>query len=96
MKQVSRQGKLFAYFDEIQSELNKTASLKSNPQAGLILYDSDDKDTRDTIVNNFKKNMTVDILIVFNMLYKFDAPRLKRLYFGRKLRIIIFCRQSQE
>lgn len=79
--------KLFAYFDEIQDELNKTASLKSHLKAGLILYDSDDKETRDTIVNNFKKNMTVDILIVFNMLLTgFDAPRLKRLYFGRKLK----------
>ena len=30
--------------------------------------------------------MTVDLLIVFNMLLTgFDAPRLKRLYFGRKL-----------
>lgn len=79
--------KLFAYFDEIQAELNKDASLKSHLKAGLILYDSDDKETRDTIVNNFKKNMTVDILIVFNMLLTgFDAPRLKRLYFGRKLK----------
>ncbi len=79
--------KLFAYFDEIQAELNKSASLKSSLKAGLILYDSDDKETRDTIVNNFKKNMTIDILIVFNMLLTgFDAPRLKRLYFGRKLK----------
>lgn len=79
--------KLFAYFDEIQVELNKNASLKSNLKAGLILYDSDDKEARDTIVNNFKKNMTIDILIVFNMLLTgFDAPRLKRLYFGRKLK----------
>ena len=31
--------------------------------------------------------MTVDVLIVFNMLLTgFDAPRLKRLYFGRKLK----------
>lgn len=79
--------KLFAYFDEIQAELNKDASVKSHLKAGLILYDSDDKETRDTIVNNFKKNMTIDILIVFNMLLTgFDAPRLKRLYFGRKLK----------
>lgn len=79
--------KLFAYFDEIQNELNKDASLKSNLKAGLILYDSDDKETRSSIVNDFKKNMTVDILIVFNMLLTgFDAPRLKRLYFGRKLK----------
>ena len=31
--------------------------------------------------------MTIDILIVFNMLLTgFDAPRLKRLYFGRKMK----------
>jgi type I restriction enzyme R subunit len=31
--------------------------------------------------------MTIDILIVYNMLLTgFDAPRLKRLYFGRKLK----------
>jgi type I restriction enzyme R subunit len=56
-------------------------------RAGLILYDSDDKETRKQIVKDFKKNMTIDILIVFNMLLTgFDAPRLKRLYFGRKLK----------
>ncbi len=54
---------------------------------GLILYDSDDKETRKQIVKDFKKNFTIDILIVYNMLLTgFDAPRLKRLYFGRKLR----------
>lgn len=79
--------KLFAYFDEIQNELNKDASVKSHLKAGLILYDSDDKETRDSIVKDFKKNMTIDVLIVFNMLLTgFDAPRLKRLYFGRKLK----------
>lgn len=79
--------KLAAYFDEIQDELNKNASVKTHMRAGLILHDSDDKETRDTIVKDFKKNMTVDILIVFNMLLTgFDAPRLKRLYFGRKLK----------
>ena len=56
-------------------------------KAGIILHDTDDKETRKQIVKNFKKNMTVDILIVFNMLLTgFDAPRLKRLYFGRKLK----------
>lgn len=41
----------------------------------------------DKIIDDFKNNMTVDILIVFNMLLTgFDAPRLKRLYFGRKLK----------
>ena len=56
-------------------------------KAGIILHDTDDKETRKQIVKDFKKNMTVDILIVFNMLLTgFDVPRLKRLYFGRKLK----------
>ena len=56
-------------------------------KAGITLHDTDDKETRKQIVKDFKKNMTVDILIVFNMLLTgFDAPRLKRLYFGRKLK----------
>ena len=56
-------------------------------KAGIILHDTDDKETRKQIVKNFKKNMTVDVLIVFNMLLTgFDAPRLNRLYFGRKLK----------
>lgn len=56
-------------------------------KAGLILHDTDDKETRKQLVKDFKKNMTVDILIVYNMLLTgFDAPRLKRLYFGRKLK----------
>lgn len=79
--------KLYAYFDEIQNELNKNSSNTYYLKAGLILHDSDDKETRKQIIKDFKKNMTVDILIVFNMLLTgFDAPRLKRLYFGRKLR----------
>ena len=56
-------------------------------RVGLILHDSDDKDTRKQIIKDFKKNMSIDLLIVFNMLLTgFDAPRLKRLYFGRKLK----------
>lgn len=79
--------KLYAYFDSIQKELNEKSSVKSDFKVGLILHDSDDKETRKKIVKDFKKNMTIDILIVFNMLLTgFDAPRLKRLYFGRKLK----------
>ena len=78
--------RLFAYFDEIQRELNQGASAPSHFKAGLILYDSDDKETRESIITDFKDNFKIDILIVFNMLLTgFDAPRLKRLYFGRKL-----------
>lgn len=79
--------KIFAFFDDVQRELNADSSHPSHFRAGLILHDSDDKDTRKQIVKDFKKNMTIDILIVYNMLLTgFDAPRLKRLYFGRKLK----------
>ena len=79
--------KLYEFFNEIQEELNETRTKKLHLKAGLILHDSDDKETRKQIVKDFKKNMTIDMLIVFNMLLTgFDAPRLKRLYFGRKLK----------
>ena len=75
------------YWDEVQREMNKSASFPTDIKAKLILHDTDDKETRKQIVKDFKKNMTVDVLIVFNMLLTgFDAPRLKRLYFGRKLK----------
>lgn len=75
--------KLFAYFNEVQRELDPHAP---HLRAELILHDEDDKETRKGYITEFKKNMTVDILIVFNMLLTgFDAPRLKRLYLGRKL-----------
>jgi type I restriction enzyme R subunit len=78
---------LYTCFDDIQNELNNNSSEKTQFKVGLILHDSEDKETRKQIVKNFKKNMTIDILIVFNMLLTgFDAPRLKRLYFGRKLK----------
>lgn len=79
--------KMYELFDEVQEELNRNDKYKSHFKAGLILHDSDDKETRKQIVKDFKKNMTIDILIVFNMLLTgFDAPRLKRLYLGRKLK----------
>jgi len=79
--------KLFAFFDEVQNELNTNASTQSYFKAGLILHDQDDKETRADVITDFKDNFKVDILIVFNMLLTgFDAPRLKRLYFGRKLK----------
>jgi len=75
--------KLFANFNKICDEIEPG----SNIRAGLILHDYEDKETRSQIVKDFKKNMTIDILIVYNMLLTgFDAPRLKRLYFGRKLK----------
>lgn len=80
--------KMFELFNEIQNEQNNNSELKSSFVAKLILHDVDDKKTRkENVQALFKKNMTVDILIVFNMLLTgFDAPRLKRLYLGRKLK----------
>ncbi len=79
--------RLFANFGAIQDELNESTSKKTQFKAGLILYDSDDKEIRESVITDFKDNFKVDILIVYNMLLTgFDAPRLKRLYFGRKLK----------
>lgn len=79
--------KLYEYFDAIQTEINNSSDRKSSFKAGLILHDSDDKETREDIINDFKKEFKVDVLIVFNMLLTgFDAPRLKKLYLGRKLK----------
>ncbi len=77
---------LFEHFYTIQTELNSTSQDKSDFTVGLILH-NENRDDIKKIVKDFKKNMTVDILIVYNMLLTgFDAPRLKRLYFGRKLK----------
>lgn len=78
---------LYQYFMEIQLELNQTDTEKSAIKAALILYDSDDKQLQQEYIDSFKSGTDVDVLIVFNMLLTgFDAPRLKRLYLGRKLK----------
>ncbi len=52
----------------------------------LILHDEDDKETRRTKVKDFKDGK-IDFLFVYSMLLTgFDAPRLKKLYLGRKIR----------
>ena len=79
--------KIFANFDNIQNELNSNSSNPTNYKVGLVLYDSDDKETQEQKIYDFKKNFKIDILIVYNMLLTgFDAPRLKKLYFGRALK----------
>ena len=71
----------------VANAIPMTGYQKHPLNVGLILHDSDDKETRKQIIKDFKKNITIDLLIVFNMLLTgFDAPRLKRLYFGRKLK----------
>ena len=79
--------KMFALFDKMQAEINETASEKNHLRAALILHDEGDSEERKQKVADFKENGNIDILIVFNMLLTgFDAHRLKRLYFGRKLK----------
>ena len=86
--ETSNQARLmYSLFDEVQNKINADSSVQGHLKAGLILYDSDDKETREKIVDDFKRNFKIDILIVFNMLHTgFDALRLKRLYLGRKLK----------
>ena len=54
--------------------------------AALILYDEGDKASRKDWIKKYK-NGQIDLLFVYNMLLTgFDAPRLKKLYFGRVIR----------
>lgn len=55
-------------------------------RASLILHDEGDSEERKAYIEEYKKRETVDVLIVNQMLLTgFDAPRLKKLYLGRKL-----------
>lgn len=55
-------------------------------KAALILHDEDDKETRKSKTKDFKDGK-IDLLFVYSMLLTgFDAPRLKKLYLGRKIR----------
>ena len=54
--------------------------------AALILHDEGDKSFREDQIKAFKKGR-IDLLFVYNMLLTgFDAPRLKKLYFGRVIK----------
>lgn len=66
--------------------LFKQSTDKHKLTAALILHDEDDKDTRKAKTKDFK-NCKIDLLFVYSMLLTgFDAPRLKKLYMGRKIR----------
>ena len=55
-------------------------------RASLILHDEGDKEERKAYIDEYKKKLSVDVLIVNQMLLTgFDAPRLKKLYLGRSL-----------
>lgn len=77
--------KLGTYIPEDDGTMsnNDTSGLKVE----LILHDYYDKEKRANISLRFRKKAEPDLLIVNNMLLTgFDAPRLKRLYLGRKLK----------
>jgi len=64
---------------------NKTSDAHKLTSA-LILHDEDDKETRKAKTKDFKDGK-IDLLFVYSMLLTgFDAPRLKKLYLGRKIR----------
>lgn len=68
--------------NSFNSLLNRKNKIKLS---GLILHDQGTKKDRKAIIKKFKKG-TVDILFVYNMLLTgFDAPRLKKIYLGRKI-----------
>jgi type I restriction enzyme, R subunit len=68
---------------DLMTQDTKTYGLK----AVLILHDEDDKEFRKKEIACFKKEQSIDLLIVNNMLLTgFDAPRLKKLYLGRKIK----------
>lgn len=69
---------MFKIFNDTASEHGLTSA--------LILHDEDDKEIRKAKTKDFKEGK-IDLLFVYSMLLTgFDAPRLKKLYLGRKVR----------
>ncbi len=68
------------------AETTTTQPPKTVRTAALILHDHGSKDDKKAWVEDFKTGK-IDILFVYNMLLTgFDAPRLKKLYLGRRLK----------
>ena len=58
----------------------------TNLTSALILHDEGDKEEKKEKVDAYKEGK-IDLIIVYSMLLTgFDAPRLKRLYLGRKIK----------
>ncbi len=74
---------------DLFQERFKPTNLQSGEKpmrAQLILYDEDDKTIRKGYITEYKRNESIDFLIVNAMLLTgFDAARLKKLYLCRKL-----------
>lgn len=72
--------------DELMVAGEMTYKTGKSLQAALILHDENDKEIRKDQVKAFKSGQ-IDILFVYSMLLTgFDAPRLKKLYLGRKIK----------
>ena len=56
--------KIYKFFDIIQNEINQTNENKSELKSALILHDEGDKESRNDLVDKFKKEQSIDVLIV--------------------------------
>ena len=70
---------------EMQLEERRQAG-STKLTSALILHDEGDKEEKKDKVDAYKEGK-IDLIIVYSMLLTgFDAPRLKRLYLGRKIK----------
>mgnify|MGYP000855748994 FL=1 len=72
---------------ELEKQLEKRRKAGTiNLTSALILHDEGDKEEKKDKVGAYKEGK-IDLIIVYSMLLTgFDAPRLKRLYLGRKIK----------
>ena len=72
---------------ELEKQLEERRQASSTKlTSALILHDEGDKEEKKEKVDAYKEGK-IDLIIVYSMLLTgFDAPRLKRLYLGRKIK----------
>ena len=72
---------------ELEKQLEERRQAGSTKlTSALILHDEGDKEDKKDKVDAYKEGK-IDLIIVYSMLLTgFDAPRLKRLYLGRKIK----------
>lgn len=72
---------------ELEKQLEERRQAGSTTlTSALILHDEGDKEEKKDKVDDYKEGK-IDLIIVYSMLLTgFDAPRLKRLYLGRKIK----------
>ena len=72
---------------ELEKQLEERRQAGSTKlTSALILHDEGDKEEKKDKVDDYKEGK-IDLIIVYSMLLTgFDAPRLKRLYLGRKIK----------